>query len=338
MKIGFLYQFHDVAGMEREFSHMRENGTPIHGIQVSRVLSYNMDVGQLDFQYCMKNPQVRQGLERLKDACADFDVIISYGTLQIHPDFIAREFADKPFIFWCGDDPISSVIHTLPYLGVADHVFCQSPCYLDGEPMVDWLRKMGARKATYVPQGYFESWKRGLSNDGILSHARDIEISFVGSPAWRRDLLLGVKRRYGARLKIYSNSWHSLRSVAYDALKGGVLQVVRPAKDESEIYFRSWLSINSNGGSGPSTARTFHVPICGALELCDFPEGLKYIFDLDRHVLPYEFLSVSSLCSAIDYALSNKAELDERRRAGFWHVNDNYRFAHVLAKTLKKIL
>jgi hypothetical protein len=278
------------------------------------------------------------GLQRLAEICGRYAAVVIYGTLQIPPDFIRRCLAGKVVIYWATDDPVNSTVATLPYLNVSQHVFSQSPCYLDGMPMASWLRAMGARSARFVPLGYLQDWMRGRSPEAILHSKRDIPISFVGSPSWRKHMLLKAKRHFGRRLRIYSRDWSPVRHFAYDALKGGVIHVVRNAKDESEVYFRSKISINSNACSGPSTSRTFHIPICGALQACDFPTGLAEIFDVPRQVLPYEYIDADSLCSVIDGALSNESLLDQMRVEAFWHVLKNYRFGDLFRRKLEEVL
>ncbi len=340
MKIAFVYQWSasNARALERELEHMRSLGTDITGLNVGPLLGYKFGVSDLDFQYCLRNPQVTEGLARVRDACQGFQVIVIYGTLQIPPDFIRQAWDDRFVIYWATDDPVNSTVATLPYLGVADHVFSQTPHYLDSIPMPQWLQSMGAKSASYMPAGYFEDWKRGLSDQEILGHTKDIEISFVGSPSWRKEMLLDAKRAFGSRLMIFSRDWSPWRHFAYDAIKKGVFHIVKNAVDESSIYFRSKLSINSNACSGPSTSRTFHIPICGALQLCDFPDGLAEIFDLNEHVVPYDFISSTSLCEAIERTLSSEARLEECRIAGFWHVQKNFRFAQLLSKRLTQVV
>ncbi len=339
MKIAFAYQWNasNARALERELAHMREGGMDITGFDLSPLLGYKFSVSDLDFQYCLRNAQVMAGLARLREATAGFQMIVIYGSLQIPPDFIRQHWSKCFVIYWATDDPVNSTVATLPYVGVANHVFSQTPRYMDSMPMPQWLLAMGARSASYMPAGYFEDWKRGRSNDDILAHPKDIDISFVGSPSWRKDMLLQAKKAFGRRLKIFSRDWSPWRHFAYDALKKGVVHVVSRAEDESQVYFRSRLSINSNACSGPSTSRTFHIPICGALQLCDFPDGLAQIFKLHQHVIPYEFINADSLCNAIDTALANPALMEEQRVAGFWHVQKNYRFADLLSRRLLEL-
>ena len=340
MKIAFVYQWSaaNARALERELAHMRELGTDITGLDLGQLLGYKLGVSDLDFQYCLRNPQVTGGLARLREASQSFQVIVIYGTLQIPPDFIRQAWSDRFVIYWATDDPVNSTVATLPYLSVADHVFSQTPRYLDSVPMPQWLLAMGAKSASYMPIGYFEDWKRGRSNQEILDHPKDIDISFVGSPSWRKDMLLDAKKVFGRKLKIFSRDWPFWRHVAYDALQKGVFHIVSRSNDESEVYFRSRLSINSNACSGPSTSRTFHIPICGALQLCDFPDGLSDIFELHRHVLPYDFVNAESLCQAIESALAQPARLEEQRVAGFWHVQQHYRFANLLSRRLSEVI
>lgn len=340
MKIGFVYSWQpaNARALELELKRLRELGLDISGVDVNSILGYSMSQSEQDFQYCLRNSTVMAGFQRLQEATSQFSAVVIYGSLLIHPDFVRTRWKDKFVIYWSTDDPVSSVIHTLPYIGIADHVFCQTPHYADGTAMEDWLVEMGAKSTSYAPLGYFGAWMRGKSPQEILERKRDIEISFVGSPSWRKWMLLTLKRRYGKRLRIYSRDWSPLRHFAYDLIKGRVAHVVRPAVDESEVYFRSLLSINSNACSGPSTSRTFHIPICGALQLCDFPAGLEKIFELDEQVVPYEFVNVNSLIAAIENVLADPRRLNEMRRSGFWHVHDHYRFGDLLQKRLKEVL
>jgi len=339
-KVGFLYQWHsaNARGLEQEFQYMRDRGFQIEGVPLTNILQYKYSVSDLDFMYCARDPGVMSGLDRLADICGRYSTVVIYGTLQIPPDFIRTRLADKVTIYWATDDPVNSTVATLPYINVAQHMFSQSPRYLDGMPMADWLRAMGARSARFVPLGYLQDWMRGRSPEETLQSRRDIPVSFVGSPSWRKHMLLKAKRHFGRKLQIYSRDWPASRHFAYDVLKGGVIHIVRNAKDESEIYFRSRISINSNACSGPSTSRTFHIPVCGALQACDFPVGLADIFDVPRQVLPYEYINADSLCSVIDSALSNDRLFEQMRVEGFWHVLKNYRFGDLFRRKLEEVL
>jgi hypothetical protein len=78
--------------------------------------------------------------------------------------------------------------------------------------------------------------------------------------------------------------------------------------------------------------------VCGAVQACDFPVGLADLFDLERHVLPYNYLDGDDLCAVVDRALSDPRRLEETRIESFWHVLKNYRFGDVFRKNLEEVL
>jgi len=334
----FIFENKHPAFLEDELRECRTKGLNITGLNLSDHLNGIDLVRHLEFLYCAKNEQVMRSYDYIKEVCGRYDVVIIYGTLKLTPRFIKEGLFTSQIIYWATDDPVSTSFATLPFIHVSDYVFTQTPLMAEDASLVTYLQSLTSVPIFYQPFGYLNGWKNNKLDREILDHKRDIPISFVGSPSWRKDLLLDCKKKFGKRLHIYSRDWNFLRHLYYDFIKNGVFHYVPSAKNESEIYMRSDISINSNAYGGPSTSRTFHLPVCGALQVCDFEDGLKECFEINKHVFSYKNLDSADLISKLDDLLSSSIkERMELRRESYLHVTQNFRFSSLLSERLGKI-
>lgn len=339
LNIGFLYEHPDSQFLEDELAIVRENGLNVKGINLKNFLNDIDLVKNLEFLYCAKDNKVMKDYLELTTLCKEFQIIVIYGTLKLTPRYLKEFFEEQTVIYWATDDPVSTSFATLPYVCVSDAILTQTPLLNEKESFVKYLSEISKKPVYYQPFGYLDGWRNGLSDNDVLNFRKEIDVSFVGSPSWRKELLLDCKKYFGQRMKIYSKDWHFLRHLCYDFVKHGVLHRVPKAVNESEIYYKSLLSINSNAYGGPSTSRTFHLPICGAIQACDFRDGLSLSFDVDKHMVTYKNLDSDDLISKLEKVLSSsKSEQADMRASAYFHVKNNYRFSQLLEKRLKNIL
>ncbi|MDB9812008.1 glycosyltransferase [bacterium] len=337
--IGFLYEHPGSQFLEDELALVRETGLNVEGVNLKRFLNDIDLVKNLEFLYCAKDKKVMKDYLEITTLCKEFQIVVIYGTLKLTPRYIKDFFEERTVIFWATDDPVSTSFATLPYACVSDIILTQTPLLNEEESFTKYLSEILGKHVYYQPFGYLDGWRNGKSDKDILNSRKEIDVSFVGSPSWRKDMLLDCKRYFGRRMKIYSKDWSFLRHLHYDFIKHGVLHRVPKAVNESEIYFKSLLSINSNAYGGPSTSRTFHLPICGAIQACDFRDGLALSFDVDKHLVAYKNLDSNDLISKLDKVLSSsKSEQTDMRDSAYFHVKNNYRFSQLIEKRLKNLL
>jgi len=332
-KIAFAYEFIHPKAISDELKCMGSYGIDMSGFNLHEYFS-NWSFSQFEFLYAQKNKELYQAVDRLKRDLVDFDTIIIYSTRYLTPRLVFENLRDKNIIFWATDDPVSSTVSTAPYLLVSDLVLTQTPLLDDSRSHPDFLTELSGVPSMYHQLGYMQGWLDGISEERIIQGKRHIDISFVGSPAWRKDLLLSCKKVFGKRLKIYSRDWSFLRHMYYDFIKNGVFHYVPKAINESEIYTNSKLSLNISALGGPSQSRTWHIPICGATQLCDHEIGLKNIFTEENTVVPYQYMDESDLITKIDWLLSNEKAAREIGVNGYFYTKNNLRFSKLLAEKI----
>lgn len=335
-KIAFLYEFIHPKAIAEEIENVRSYDLDIKGFNLHNYFA-KWSFVQFEFLYSFKDKDLYRAVEDLKRDLSEFDTIIIYGTLYLTPRLVFENLRDKNIIFWATDDPVSSTISTAPYLTVADLVLTQSPMLDETRSHPEYITEWSGVPCLYQQLGYLPAWLEGISEERIIHGKRNIDVSFVGSPAWRKDLLLACKKRFGRRFKIYSRDWNFLKHLYYDFIKNGVFHYVPRAQNESEVYVRSKSSIHISCLGGPSSSRIWHVPICGATLLSDQKLGLKQIFTEQDTVVPFEFMSEDDLISKIDWTLSNEKEAREIGINGYFYTKNHLRFSKLLAEKINFI-
>jgi len=335
-KIAFVYNYSDPEAIENEIADIKRYDLDIDSFNLSKYFS-KWSFIEFELKYSFNDYEVFQQVQSLRKDLDNFDTIIIYGTLHMFPRLIFEQFNDKNIIYWASDDPIATTAKTLPYAMASDIVLTQTPLLNETQSHAKFLTNLTGKPVLYHQFGYLENWLSGISEEKIIYGDRNIDISFLGAPAWRKDLLLSCKRVFGRRLKIYSNDWNFLRHYFYDLLKHGVSHYVPKARNASDVYVNSKMSINISPLGGPSAIRTWHVPICGAAMLCDHENGLKEIFKEDNLVVPFKFMNDEDLISKIDWLLTNENKAKEIGINGYFYTKNNLRFSKLLADKINYI-
>jgi spore maturation protein CgeB len=164
-----------------------------------------------------------------------------------------------------------------------------------------------------------------------------LDIAYLGAnlPTKRwlaRTLLPALRRRY--RVGIFGPGWtftDELLGYASAASRklhaGGIAtqidraRIAVPPEEEAALYSSATISLNFHereaDGSQPHyivNQRTFKIPACGGLELCDYVPAIRNYFDEDELVmLP---LSLERWLQTIDYLLKHPAERERIRVNG----------------------
>lgn len=132
---------------------------------------------------------------------------------------------------------------------------------------------------------------------------------------------LGVERAFSGALK---------------ALLLGLWRVKELLVDELvPLYQRCKIGINVHLSFGPSNRRTHQLPANGVMQICDCPEGLHQVFEIDKEVVVYH--SIEEAIELIGYYLEHDDERKEIAAAGFRRAMRDYRRITTFSKAMEKV-
>ena len=170
-----------------------------------------------------------------------------------------------------------------------------------------------------------------LSEDKLLSLARDIDVVFVGAlHLGKMAFLAKVKKALGSRCRMHGLA--SAKKNLYFNVKHGFPGWVTPIaqKDYIPLYQRAKLGFNihNRGKFTVGSYRLFELPANGVMQLSDGDEYLGTFFDEGNEIVGY--VNADDLIDKIRFYLNND---DERKRiAANAHrrVMRDYRIEHLL--------
>lgn len=132
---------------------------------------------------------------------------------------------------------------------------------------------------------------------------------------------LGVERAFSGALK---------------ALLLGLWRVKELPVDELvPLYQRCKIGINIHLSFGPSNRRTHQLPANGVMQICDCPEGLHQVFEIDKEVVVYH--SIEEAIELIRYYLRHDDERKKVAAAGFKRTMKDYIRTTTFSQTMDKI-
>lgn len=294
------------------------------------------DAWQLDQAYRVGHEALTKLYTRISTLLADSraDYLVVTNDNPYHPDFLLSLKVYRAY--YTTDDPGATYQRTIPFIHAFHHLFhCAIP-YSRQKTLRAKLLEAGARRADFLPLGVFDFEMDSRATEAsILSHRRDIDLIYVGSPFWAQKLetLLSLKRAFPRRLKMFG--FWTPRNCAYFSWKSRMPVWVRPVSLEERVrlYQRAKIGFNVHWDEyGLGNQRLYHLPANGVMQICDSTEHLGKIFDVDREVVPGA--SAAEMVEAARYFLEHDAERERIAVAGFRRVQRDYRIAALVRRMM----
>lgn len=286
---------------------------------------------------------------KIRELSETHDVFIVNHENPYHPHFI-KSLTDIYTVIVSGDDPESSDYCSKPYVHAFDHSFAWGVNFDKNTRLTEKILEWGAKRADWWPYGVREDmYDSSLTEEDIYNKDRDVDLIFVGTPWLKLERLAKIKKVF-PQMEIYGrNFWktivgsgiHALRSgnfpkEAFKATLAGLWRIKELPMDELvPFYQRSKIGVNIHLSYGPCNTRLFHLPANGVMQICDCPEGLGEVFEIDKEVVVYH--SIEEAIELIKYYLEHDNERKKIAAAGFRRVMKDYKRITTFSKVMEKI-
>ena len=352
----YSWAAHDLVSpfIERDIDAWRSAGFNITSFNHREILGVDHALKPLELEerYRTGDPGLLELYRRVRSQIEDNDVFIVDNENVYHPEFLqSLEGVYKVLV--SADDPEGSFSSSKPWVKYFDHVFAWGVNYdadsLITEKFVEW----GARRADLWPHGVREDmFSSSLTEEGIATGERDIDLVFIGTPTLKVSRLTALKAAF-PQLEIYGRDW-SRRAVLADnrvehgrwnwrsavgsvrALMLGMGDIQSLPMDQLVgLYQRTKIGVNVHMSYGPSNVRTFQIPANGMMQVCDDEDGLSHIYDLNNEVVGYK--SMSDAIDKIRYYLDHDDERKQVAIRGFRRTMSDYRRVDTFKNTMMKI-
>jgi hypothetical protein len=298
-----------------------------------------LDSVALDRLYQSRHPGLCRMYAALESLVRDnaAEAIIVTNCPPYHPDWLRKLRTYK--VLYSADDPGATYMRSIPYLHAYNHVLYVAPAYSADMTLGEKMRYAGVTNADWLPIAVFDfEFDTKIAEDSILAHERDIDIIYVGSFFRQKlDLLAKVKRAFGRRVRMHGffKAKHNLYFIA----KYGYPGWMRPVSFEERVrlYQRAKLGFNLHWNEyGLGNQRLFHLPANGVMQLCDCPDYLSRVFEVDEEVAGYR--SADELIDKLRYYLDRDDERSSIALRAYRRTMAEYRFRTVTRRAGDVIL
>jgi spore maturation protein CgeB len=268
----------------------------------------------LDFKWKSGNLQLLHTYEQLAIKALGFDVLINFGGVNLHPEFLQQLNTINVLRF--NDDPEASSQFSQPIATGHDY------CAIGNIAEVETYRRWGVQNVHWVPLGFwYDDYNPALTVDHILSQDRHNDIALMCE-----------------RITPYRRAFVDQYSLVFPTgtYRGkGWPDGFLPEEHRIPLLQATKIGINIHNSTGPINYRTYYLPANGVLQICDNKAHLGKIFELGKEVVGYD--SINEAIELTRYYLNNE---DERRAialAGFERAIVDYNEVACFQKMLDPI-
>jgi hypothetical protein len=298
--------------IDRWLARLRGHGIDAHGFEMGlEVPGRRLPWKELDARWRRGDRQLFELYERIARAIEGTDVLINYGGVNLHPEFLA--FLPCISVLGFFDDPESSRQFSRPV--AAAHDICMVGNVASLDDYVAW----NARMVRWWPHGFrAEDFDPSLTEEGIRTGARDVDVTLLCERVthWRRKSVDAFALAFPQG--IYRGP--------------GWPRGFLPEAERVPLLQRTRVGINVHNSTGPINFRTFYLPANGVLQICDNRSHLGKVFELGREVIGYDGITEAiELCR---YYLAHEEERVEIAMRGWRRALRDYNeveaFRHVV--------
>jgi hypothetical protein len=298
--------------IDKWLARLRGHGVDAHSLSMGLdIPGYRLPWTELDARWRRGDRRLLQLYERVARAIEDFDVLINFGGVNLHPDFLAALPCMSVLGFF--DDPESSALFSRPVAAAHDI------CMVGNVASLGDYRAWGARMVRWWPNGFrADDFDPGLTEEAIRTRARDVDVALLCERVthWRRKSVDAFALAFPQG--VYRGP--------------GWPQGFLPEPQRVPLLQRTRIGINIHNSTGPINFRTFYLPANGVLQICDNRSHLGKVFELGREVVGYDRITEAiELCR---YYLAHEEERVEIAVAGWRRALRDYNevaaFQHVI--------
>jgi spore maturation protein CgeB len=244
-------------------------------------------------------------------------VLIADNGVPFHPEYLRTLPVYK--VLRTSDGPLTAYDRDFAYLHAYDLVLYHSPAYSRELDMQSKLRYCGAKACEWWPLAAFmDCPNHGLSESGLFSAERQVEVAFVGA-LWTNKLpwLVAAKHAFGMRFRVFGLAgWKKKLYFAWKSRRPCWVMALGD-REYTNLYLRCKIGINvhNRGKYGVGNCRLFDLPANGVLQLSDGDEYLDRFYRVGEEVV--SFGTPEDLVEKIRFFLEHDVERQRIARAGF---------------------
>ncbi|MEY4572920.1 MAG: hypothetical protein RLZ10_2181 [Bacteroidota bacterium] len=256
---------------------------------------------KLDYNWKTADKNLMAFYEEFAKKCQQYDVLINFGALNLHPQFLEQLSIIKILLF--RDDPESTEYFSKPIALYHDI------CAIGNIAEIDQYIKWGHKNVFWLPSGFWlDDYDHELTEEKLFSINRDVDVSILCErlTQYRKKNL----DKYTAAFpqgKYYGKGWPN-----------GFL----PESERVNLLQRTKIGVNIHNSTGPINFRTFYLPANGIMQICDNKSHLAKIFELDKEVVGFD--SIEEAIDKTHYYLNNSEKRLEIALAGYRRTVNNY--------------
>ena len=171
---GYNETYSDYARLQTWLCRLRSAGFGIDDFYAGmNVRGMRLPFGEIDSLWRSGDKVLLETYERLARRSEDYDVLVNFGSVNLHPDFLAMLNTVNVFRF--SDDPESSEQFSKPFARGHDI------CAVANIAEVDTYREWGVKHVYWVPLGFWhDDYDPSRTEDEITSQRRDIDVTMLG--------------------------------------------------------------------------------------------------------------------------------------------------------------
>lgn len=304
--------------------------------------------------YQKKDPRLMHLYKTVANLAKTHDIfIVNYNNVYIS-EFL-KHLKNIYKVNFCNDDPEGSDHCSKPYVHAFDHSFAAAVSFDKNTKTWGKYLEWGAKRADWYPLGVMpEDYDPFLSVDDIYKQPRDIDVIYVGAADRLKISRILELKKHINNIKIYgngwefylSNGWHRFGSLSnyiprrlFSSPSSHRLfhlqNVYLPDEELVPVYQRTKIGINVHESYGPCNRRLYALPANGSMQICDCPEGLDQVFEIDKEVVVYH--SIKEAVELIRYYLEHDDERKKIAAAGFKRVMKDYKNLTIFNQIIEKI-
>ncbi len=215
----------------------------------------------------------------------NYDVLINFGGVNLHPDFISLLNMVTVWNFY--DDPESSKGFSREMAAAYDISAVGNIAELDT------YKSWGCKNVIWAPTGFrHDDFEPNKTKEKLFTQLRDIDIT-----------LLCERITHFRRAKVDKYAI----SFPQGIYRGkGWPEGFLPEKDRVPLLQRTKIGINIHNSTGPINFRTFYLPANGVLQICDNKSHLGKIFKLGEEVIGFD--TIEEAIEKTKYYLAHEDE------------------------------
>lgn len=277
--------------------------------------------------------------------------IVRYDNVYV-PEFL-ESLNNIYKVYFCDDDPEASDVRSKPYVHAFDYSFAAAVNFDKNKKTWEKYLEWGAKRAEWCPLGVApEDYDVSLTIEDIYRD-REIDVIYVG-PAVRPKLSRLLELRKQTNITLYGNGWEIYTSNRLNSL--GCLMKYIPQRffsnrlsrhlfkiqntylPDTELiptYQQTKIGINVHLSYGPVNLRLYQLPANGVMQICDCPEGLGDVFEIDKEVVVYH--SIEEAIELTKYYLEHDDERKKIAVAGYKRVMKDYKDLTIFNQVIEKI-